>query len=150
MTRSVLPQWLGLFPHLAWILKGWPGLKTHFFPINFSWQPTSHGYRKLSQIPCVANEAEETQRVRWQKSHLWRPSTHFAKRGQRLESLRVVVCPHCVEQIVTHRVNKLGETLHFSLAVVFGHICLKRQTFYCSVGVGRESFKGSCHVAGSV
>lgn len=143
MTRSVLPQWLGLCPHLAWILKDWPGLKTLllfvFCFLNFSWQQTSHSYRKVSQILCVANEAEEAQRVRWQESHLWRPSIYFAKRGRRLESLWVVVCPHCVEQIVTHSVDKLEEILHFSLPVVFGHVCLKRQTFCCSVGVGRGS-----------
>lgn len=110
---------------LAWIKNS----IAFFFFLNFSWQQTSHGYRKLSQTPCVANESEEAQRVRWQKSHLWRPSIYFAKKGQRLESLWVVVCPHCVEQIVTHGVDKSEEILHFSRPVVFVASALKGKHF---------------------
>lgn len=41
----------------------------------------------------------------------------------------MVVCPHCVEQIVTHGVDKSEEILHFSRPVVFVASALKGKHF---------------------
>lgn len=59
----------------------------------------------------------------------------------------MVVRPHCVEQIVTHRVDKPEEILHFSISAS----ALKGKHFIVLLELEEgQSFKGSCHVAGSV